>query len=103
MNPRFVWLDALIALAEGRLLTKGGETALAYHLPGVPNVVHVFDDLLGHGWIAPVDRHGRRYGLTQQGAEALRQGADWYRAQPTWVRLLRPKPGLCRAVQAMAA
>lgn len=95
MNPKYIWLDALLALSQGEFLYKGGDSAWAYHLTGVPNAVIVFDDLLQFGWIAPVDGDaGRRYGLTPAGRVALAQGAEWYRAQPLWRRLLRPRLNL---------
>ena len=94
MEQRQLWLDCLIALVKGRFLHKGGESAAAIILIGVPQAVLVFEDLVGQGWIADVDGKGRRYAITLAGRAALRDGIQWYRGLPGWRRLLRPRLGL---------
>lgn len=97
MDPRFILLDALISLAKGNVLYRGGDTAYGVHLAGVPFAVLILDDLFHHGWIRPLNGSDFRYALTDAGRDALRDGAAWYRSLPIWRRLISPRPAL-RAV-----
>lgn len=103
MDPRFAWLDALIALGLGRELYKLGDSFDGVHLPGAPQAVLVFEDLQRHGWIAPRDKQGRRYVLTDAGRTALAEGAAWYRRLPVWRRVLNVRPALPLAERALEA
>lgn len=102
MDPRFVWLDALVALGLGQELHRLGDSAEGIVLYGAPYTVLVFDELLAQGWIAPLPC-GRRYVLTSGGRQALRDGAAWYRALPAWRRLLNPRPALALAERRMGS
>jgi len=91
-----------MSLARGRFLHRGGESAYAYVLFGVPNVVLVFEDLLRHGWIEDMTGNGQCYRLSRSGLDALRDGVGWYRSLPLWRRLLRPRFGLSDLVPTAA-
>ena len=91
MDTRFALLDALLSMGKGNLLHRAGETAAAVYLAGAPSTVLILDDLVAHGWIVPVDRSGRRFGLSTAGRRALQEGAAWYRSLPLWRRLLSPR------------
>ncbi len=94
MDPRFILLDALVSLAKGHLLYRGGETSYGVYLAGVPFIALIQDDLFAHGWLSDTDGAGHRFTLSLQGRQALREGAAWYRALPFWRRAINPRPSL---------
>lgn len=100
MDPRFLLLDALLALADGNLLHRSGETSYGIRLAGVPLVALILDDLVRYGWITGHKGSAVWFTLSDAGRDALREGAAWYRSLPIWRRLFTPRPRLERIAAA---
>lgn len=89
MIYRFLVFDALSSLARGHLLTEvGGGLSICYHLEGVPEVCHVFDDLRVRGLIQAPEGGIRRWRLTERGAAEFERGLRWYLSLPLHRRIL---------------
>jgi hypothetical protein len=84
-------LRALRQLARGHFLVVGGQTAFAVRLAGVPDVVHLAQDLIARGLVEPVDLQecgAPCYTLSAAGRDALDRGEQWWREMTPLQRLV---------------
>ena len=88
---RALALRALRQLARGHYLVVGGETALAVRLAGVPDIVHLAQDLIKRGLVDRVDLPdcgAACYALSEFGRDTLRRGERWWREMNPLERLV---------------
>lgn len=84
-------LRALRQLARGHYLVVGGETASAFRLAGVPDIVHLAQELIRRGLVERVevpDCGAACYALSETGLDALRRGERWWRSMSPLERLV---------------
>jgi hypothetical protein len=84
-------LRALRQLARGHYLVVGGETAQAFRLDGVPDIVHLAHDLIQRGLVERVDVQdcgAACYALSHAGRDTLRRGERWWGQMNSFERLL---------------
>ncbi|MGE5525773.1 MAG: hypothetical protein ACM3SS_18820 [Rhodospirillaceae bacterium] len=88
---RSLALRALRQLARGHLLVIGGQSALGVRLAGVPDVVHLADDLIERGLVERVEVAecgAPCYALSEAGLDTLRRGERWWREMNPFQRLI---------------
>lgn len=88
---RALALRALRQLARGHYLVIGGKSALGIRLAGVPDIVHLADDLIERGLVDRVDVPecgAPCYTLSEAGRDTLRRGEAWWRAMNPVQRLV---------------
>lgn len=84
-------LRALRQLARGHYLVVAGESALAVCLAGVPDIVHLAQELIGRGLVQRVEVQecgAACYELSAAGHDTLQRGEQWWHEMSPFERLV---------------